>query len=251
VTTDTDDIYDSPALFIPMFPAFEGSREAEFHRYFDLVHVPERLELPEFRAAERYTLDERFASPLPAGSSGPPKHLNVYAVNGTGAVNGSPYRAQIARDSPGNRFRASLGPIAHTKTLWVLRETSSWAQTAYTARQGPRVLHLWAHAAARENAELDDAALNSAPARFATVDGVLGIRSYLGMTIEEDSGTQPVPFSVLTAFWLHSAEAVTAAPFVEAFNEAASILEQTSVPIAWYGTYLQRPSPWTLFPRPL
>ena len=77
--------------------------EAEFNRWYDEEHVPERLSCPGFLAATRYRGIEGDPAGRSQGEEQRPRYLAFYELESSEVLAGEPYRKMVDNPSPWTR----------------------------------------------------------------------------------------------------------------------------------------------------
>ena len=94
---------DDPRTLLVVQTDIAPELEADYLRWYDEEHIPQRLAVPGFRGAARFEA----GPPAPTGAglevAAPPRHLAIYEVDGLQVFESEPYRRLIANPSEWTR----------------------------------------------------------------------------------------------------------------------------------------------------
>ena len=89
-------------LFVVMMDV-DPEHDADFNRWYDEEHVPERLSCPGFLAATRYRGIDADPAGRPQGEELRPRYLAVYELESPEVLAGEPYLKMVEKPSPWTR----------------------------------------------------------------------------------------------------------------------------------------------------
>jgi hypothetical protein len=120
-----------PRTLLVVLSDIRPELEADFVRWYDEEHLPQRLAVPGFIRAARYEAGPAvYSGSLAMPEAPPPRHLAVYEMDGPEVLESEPYRRLIANPSEWTQ---------RVRSTFELRLRHSYVERFRLAAEDPRV----------------------------------------------------------------------------------------------------------------
>ena len=122
---------EAPRTLLVVMSDIRPELEADFVRWYDEEHLPQRLAVPGFMRAARFEAGPAvFSGGLEMPGEPPPRHLAVYEMTGPEVLESEPYRRLIANPSEWTR---------RIRSTFDLRLRHSYVERFRLSADDPRV----------------------------------------------------------------------------------------------------------------